>query len=112
MTSSLPVTDKTKVYHQNAFFQEMRAGFYQTCDGGERNGGTGFDEVCDRIYKSLKKVNISAEKAGLFGLPSGWVRIAYPESGYTTRRNPMLIPKHVRFPELLKIFFKLELFNP
>jgi hypothetical protein len=38
--------------------------------------------------------SFSAEKAGLFGLPSGWVRVAYPESGYTTRRTPEGFPKN------------------
>jgi hypothetical protein len=33
MESSLPVVDKTKVYRQNLFFQEMRAGFDETCEG-------------------------------------------------------------------------------
>jgi len=39
MESSLPVVDKTKVYRQNLFFQEMRAGFDETCDGAKEMGG-------------------------------------------------------------------------
>ncbi len=105
----LTVTDKTKVYRQNAFFQEMSAGFYETCDGGKGTGGRVSTKFVTG-YIRLQESSISPEKAGLFGLPSGWVRIAYPESGYTTRRNRILIPKDVRHPELLKIFFKLELF--
>jgi hypothetical protein len=87
----------------------MRAVFDETCDGVKEMGG----RVSTRPvigYMRPGKLDISYEKAGLFGLPSGWVRIAYPDSGYTTRRNRILIPKDVRHPELLRIFFKLELF--
>jgi len=87
----------------------MRAGFDENCDGVKEMGGRVSTKPVIG-YLGPQESGISAEKAGLFGLPSGWVRIAYPESGYATRRNRMLISKDTRHPELLKIFFTLELF--
>jgi hypothetical protein len=71
--------NKTKVLRQNAFCWKIWMGDNQTCEWISQKAGRNNESEWQAV-KFLQKRYLPKE-SDLFGLLSGWVRVAYPKSG-------------------------------